>query len=247
MRLSGHTALVTGAGRNLGKAIALELAREGADIVVGTRSNVEEAAEVCREIESLGRRSVSVQADVGNPGEVQRAVETAQSSLGTIDILISNAVERQHKDYIETTDEEWRRMFEVVVNGAFYLTRALIPGMMERGWGRVVFISGYGAFDHHSVSLSAAKMALVGMCESLARGYGKNGILLNTISPGIFATSREPGSPSVTTPERLERIPVRKAGEPHEIAKLCALLSSDDNGFITGENILMNGGEHMRP
>jgi 3-oxoacyl-[acyl-carrier protein] reductase len=247
MLLSGHTALVTGAGRNLGRAIALELAREGADIAVNTRSNREEAAEVCREIEALGRRSLSVQADVGDPDAVQRAVETARQGLGTIDILISSAVERQHSDYVQTTNEEWRRMFEVVVDGAFYLTRALIPDMLEQGWGRVVFISGYGAFNHHSVSLAASKRALVGMCESLARGYGEHGILFNTISPGFFATSREPGSPSVMTPERLARIPVRRAGQPHEIARLCALLASDDNGFITGENILMNGGEHMRP
>lgn len=242
MSLGGHTALVTGAGRNLGRAIALELARQGADVAVNTRTNKDEAEGVCREIEALGRRAHGVQADVSDQEQVRRMVESVAQTLGPVDVLVSNAVARDHTDFLSLTEKEWRGTLGVVLDGAYYLTQQLLPAMLERGWGRVIYISAYGPFNQRVVPLAAGKFALHGLCQSLARGYGDKGILFNTISPGVFDTAREQPLPA----EMLRAIPLGKLGQPADVARLCAFLASDENAFITGQNIYINGGEYMK-
>ena len=154
-KLEGKVALVTGSGRNIGRATVLKLAGEGAHVVVNARSNQQEAEAVAREARDLGVKAVSVLADVGKKAEVEALAAKALSEFGRVDILINNAAIRPHKPFIETTDADWELIRSVVLDGALYLTRALIEPMVENRYGRILFFVGDGAIS------AAAAAALI--------------------------------------------------------------------------------------
>src|SRR5688572_6753036 len=149
-KLDGRVALITGSGRNIGRATALMLAREGADIVVNARSNQQEAESVAREVRDLGRKAIPVLGDVGDKQQVENLAAKALSEFGRVDILINNAAIRPHKPFLEVTDEDWERVRNVVLDGAFYLTRALIGEMAKNNYGRVLFFCGDGSISARS-------------------------------------------------------------------------------------------------
>jgi 3-oxoacyl-[acyl-carrier protein] reductase len=189
-KLQGKVALVTGSGRNIGRATVLKLAAEGAHIVVNARANQQEAESVAREVRDLGVKSVPILADVGNKEEVERMAEKALSEFGRVDILINNAAIRPHKPFTEVTDEDWERVRNVVLDGAFYLTRALIPAMVRNKYGRILFFCGDGSISAHGhgrAHLSAAKMGLIGMARGLASEFAAHNIRVNVVSPGSMA------------------------------------------------------------
>ena len=170
-KLEGKVALVTGSGRNIGRATVLKLAGEGAHIVVNARSNQQEAEAVAREVRELGVKAVPVLADVGNKAEVAALAEKALSEFGRVDILINNAAIRPHKPFTETTDADWERIRGVVLDGALYLTRALIEPMIKNSYGRILFFCGDGSISASGsgrTHLSAAKMGLIGVARGLA-------------------------------------------------------------------------------
>ncbi|MSQ25571.1 MAG: SDR family oxidoreductase [Dehalococcoidia bacterium] len=245
MSLAGKTALITGAGQNLGKAMALEMARQGANIVVNTRSNVAQAEAVQREIEALGARAMVALADVGDEAQVQRMARNATQVFGGVDILVCSAANRggHDKEYTDSTIEEWRAVHRVILEGAFFLTRAVLPHMTSKQWGRILFLSGYGPFNHKAAALSTAKFGLNGLCEALARGYGAHGVLVNVLSPGVMETVRDPSRQ--LRPDRTSQIPVGHLGSPQDFAKFAAFLCSPENSFVTGETIMVNGGQVM--
>ena len=146
-RLEGKVALVTGSGRNIGRATVLKLAREGANIVVNARSNEQEAQAVAREAQDLGVKAISVIADVGKKNEVEAMAAKALGEFGRVDILINNAAIRPHKPFLDVSDEDWERVRNVVLDGAFYLTRALIGEMVKNKYGRVLFFCGDGSIS----------------------------------------------------------------------------------------------------
>lgn len=245
MSLIGKTALITGAGQNLGKAMALEMARQGANIVVNTRGNVAQAETVRREIEALGVRAIVAQADVSDEAQVRRMAAEAAQAFGGVDILVCSAANRggHDKEYTESTIEEWRAVHRVILEGAYFLTRAVLPHMTSKEWGRILFLSGYGPFNHKSAALSTAKFGLNGLCQALARGYAPQGVLANVLSPGVMETVREPNRR--LPPGRAAQIPVGHLGSPEDFAKFATFLCSSENSFVTGETIMVNGGQVM--
>ena len=244
-RLEGKVALVTGSGRNIGRATVLKLAAEGADVVVNARSNREEAESVAEEARALGVRALPVLADVGNKEQVDSMVSMAMSEFGKVDILINNAAIRPHKPFLEVTLEDWETVRGVVLDGAFYCTSAVLPSMVENQYGRIIFFTGDGAFQGtpQRAHVSAAKMGLIGLARSLASEFAPHNIRVNVVSPGSIDTSREhPEWYPQSRPPDASRIPLGRQGRVEEIAATCLFLVSDDGGFITGQAIHANGG-----
>ena len=243
MRLEGRVALVTGSGRNIGRAIALRFAQEGADVIVNARSNEAEATAVADEVRRLGRRALVAIADVADHAQVQRMVDRAMAELGRIDILINNAAVRPAKSFDQLTIEDWEYARGVVLDGAFYCTRAVVPSMIEHRFGRIVFLTGGGAFQGvpDRAHVSAAKMGLVGMARGLATELGPKGIRVNVISPGLIDTTRVPGT-VVPGTGRGGNGPLGRRGTVEEIADAALYLVSGESSFVTGQTLHVNGG-----
>ena len=243
-KLDGKVALVTGSGRNIGRATVLKLAAEGANVVVNSRSNRGEAEAVANEARALGVKALSLVADVAKKDEVDRMVSKALSELGRIDILINNAAIRPHKPFAELTVQDWEEVRGVVLDGAFYCTRAVIDSMVKNGYGRILFFTGEGAFMGGAKRghVSAAKMGLVGLARSLAAEFAPHNIRVNVVCPGSIDTSRaNPQWYGGRAPDA-KGIPLGRQGSVDEIAATCLFLVSDDGGFITGQTIHANGG-----
>jgi NAD(P)-dependent dehydrogenase (short-subunit alcohol dehydrogenase family) len=243
-KLEGKVALVTGSGRNIGRATVLKLAAEGAHVVVNARANQAEADAVAREARALGVKALAVIADVARKDQVDAMVARALSELGRIDILINNAAIRPHKPFTELTAQDWESVRGVVLDGALYCTRAAIESMVANSYGRIVFLTGEGAFVGGAgrAHVSAAKMGLVGLARGLASEFAGRNIRVNVVSPGSIDTTRanpewyQGRVPSATG------IPLGRQGTVDEIAATCVFLVSDDGGFITGQTIHVNGG-----
>jgi len=243
-KLDGKVALVTGSGRNIGRATVLKLAGEGAHIVVNTRSNQEEADAVVREARELGVKALAVVADVGERAQVEAMAAKALAEFGRVDILINNAAIRPHKPFTELTVEDWERVRGIILDGPLFLTRALIGSMVANNYGRVIFFTGDGSYTGGKgrAHVSAAKMGLVGMARALATEFAPNNIRVNVVSPGSIDTRRDnPEWYQGRTPNAAG-IPLGRQGHVDELAAACLFLVSDDGGFITGQTIHVNGG-----
>ena len=244
-KLEGKVALVTGSGRNIGRATVLKLAGEGAHVVVNARSNQAEADAVVREAQALGVKAMAVVADVGSRDQMEAMAARALSEFGRVDILINNAAIRPHKPFTELTVEDWEYVRGVVLDGAFYLTRAVIGSMVENGYGRILFFCGEGAFaaaGSGRAAVSAAKMGLVGLARGLASEFAGRNIRVNVVSPGSIDTTRANPEWYGNRPPGAAGIPMGRQGKVDEIAATCLFLVSDDGGFITGQTIHVNGG-----
>ena len=244
MSLAGKVALITGSGRNIGRSIALELARAGADVVVNARTNQQEIDQVAGEARALGRKALPLLADVGEKNQLEKLLNDALSEFGRIDVVVNNAATRPHKPFVDMSYEDWRSVLATDLDAAFLCTKAALPGMMERKWGRVINISGLQAFQgrHGGAHISAAKVGLIGLTRALSTELAPHGILVNCVVPGLIDTLRD-GQARARTPERLADIPAGRMGAPEDIASICGFLCSDTNGFITGQTIHVNGGE----
>ena len=250
-KLPGRVALITGASRNIGRAIALAFAGEGADLVLNTRANAGELEAVAAECRKAGVRVLTVLADVADAAAVESMVERGRAELGAIDILVCNAAIRPHKALIETSLEEWHRVMDVNLNAAFYLARAVVPGMKERRRGSIIALGGQSSLTSrpNTVAVTVAKTGLLGLVRALAAELGPSGIRVNMVAPGFIDTERRyadwypefrqapPGAP-----ERLEEIPLRRLGRPEEIADACLFLASDSSAYVTGDVIRVMGG-----
>jgi len=243
-KLDGKVALVTGSGRNIGRATVLKLAGEGAHVVVNARRNEEEAEAVAREARALGVRALAVIADVAKRDEVEAMAAKALAEFGRVDILINNAAIRPHKPFTDLTQEDWETVRGIVLDGALYLTRAVIPSMVENRYGRILFFCGDGAYAGGSgrAHISAAKMGLVGLARSLASEFAPQNIRVNVVSPGSIDTRRDNPEWYHGRPPSASGIPLGRQGHVDEIAATCLFLVSDDGGFITGQTIHVNGG-----
>jgi NAD(P)-dependent dehydrogenase (short-subunit alcohol dehydrogenase family) len=243
-KLEGRIALVTGSGRNIGRATVLKLAEEGAHVVVNSRTNQAEAEAVAREAQARGVKAIAVVADVARKDQVDAMVARAMSEFGRIDILVNNAAIRPHKPFTDVTVQDWEAVRGVVLDGAVYCTRAVIESMVKNQYGRILFFTGEGAFTGGSgrAHVSAAKMGLVGFARALASEFAAQNIRVNVVSPGSIDTSRaNPEWYQGRTPNAAG-IPLGRQGTVDEIAATCLFLVSDDGGFITGQTIHANGG-----
>jgi 3-oxoacyl-[acyl-carrier protein] reductase len=245
-KLDGKVALITGSGRNIGRATALKLAGEGAHIVVNARANEAEAEAVAREVREKGVKAVAVLADVAKKEQVDALAARALSEFGRVDILINNAAIRPHKPFTEVTVQDWEHVRGVVLDGAFYLTQAVIPSMVKNNYGRILFFTGDGAFTGGSgrAHVSAAKMGLVGFARALASEFAPQNIRANVVSPGSIDTRRDNPEWYRGHAPNAAGIPLGRQGQVDEIAATCLFLVGDDGGFITGQTIHVNGGAH---
>jgi 3-oxoacyl-[acyl-carrier protein] reductase len=249
--IAGKAALVTGSGRNIGRAIVLELAARGANVIVNTRSNEAEAETVATEAESLGVRSLVVMGDAAEKATVERMRTEAEKAFGGVDIYVSNAARRQNKDFFEVTDDEWHYYRDQQLDASWYLAKAFVPGMRDRGWGRVVHITGAGGFvgTFKTIAHSVGEGGLHAMTKCLAQGLGQYGITVNEVSPGVVATDRDMEAQPELTRERSDEIaqtiPIGRQPAPEELAWACAFLCSTRAAAITGMVIHVNGGQWM--
>jgi 3-oxoacyl-[acyl-carrier protein] reductase len=249
--IAGKAALVTGSGRNIGRAIVMELAARGANVIVNTRSNEAEAETVATEAESLGVRSLVVMGDAAEKDTVERMRTEAEKAFGGVDIYVSNAARRQNKDFFEVTDEEWHYYRDQQLDASWYLAKAFVPGMRDRGWGRVVHITGAGGFVgmFKTIAHSVGEGGLHAMTKCLAQGLGQYGITVNEVSPGVVATDRDMEAQPELTRERsgkiAQTIPIGRQPAPEELAWACAFLCSTRAAAITGMVIHVNGGQWM--
>ena len=244
-KLDGKVALVTGSGRNIGRATVLKLAGEGAHVVVNARANRAEADAVVSEARGLGVKALAVIADVAKRDQVEAMAAKALSEFGRVDILINNAAIRPHKPFPELTVEDWEYVRGVVLDGALYLTRALVGAMVANKYGRILFFVGDGAFSGRGsgrAHISAAKMGLIGLARGLASEFAPHNIRVNVVSPGSIDTRRDNPEWYQGRPPNAEGIPLGRQGSVDEIAATCLFLISEDGGFITGQTIHVNGG-----
>jgi len=251
MKLEGRTAFVTGASRNIGRAIALAFAAEGADVVLNTRVNQEELEAVAAECRKAGVRAVPVLGDIADAAAVDAMAQQGLAELGAIDVLVCNAAIRPHRAVTETSLEDWHRVIGVNLHSAFYLARAIVPGMKERRRGSIIAIGGQSSLTGrpNTAAVTAAKTGLLGFVRALAAELGPFGIRANMVIPGTMDTERRyaewypefrkapPGAP-----EQLKQIPLGRLGRPEEIADACLFLASDASAYITGDEIRVMGG-----
>jgi 3-oxoacyl-[acyl-carrier protein] reductase len=242
MQLQDRVALVTGAARNIGRSVALAFAREGADVVVTALTHGAEAEAVAEEIRDLGRRALVCTVDTTDADAVAAMAARVLAELGRVDILVLNAAIRPNSSILEMTYEEWRRVIDVNLDSAFHCTRAFLPGMLERGWGRIITFGGAHAMQKGAAErthVGAGKGGLLGFTRCLAVELGSTGVTVNMVSPGSIDTVRahpiRGGGPS-------EFIPAGRRGTPDEIAAACLYFASPLAGYTTGQVLGVNGG-----
>jgi 3-oxoacyl-[acyl-carrier protein] reductase len=233
--------MVTGAGRNIGRAIALELAGWGADVVVVTGSNNAEAESVANEVRDLGRRAHAGVADVRDEASIHALTDEARRTLGPPTILVNNAAVRRETPFLELSTGEWRVVTSIILDGAFVCAQEILPDMLEAGWGRVVNIAGLSGQTgaSHRAHVVTAKSGLIGFTKALAHEYGGHNITVNAVSPGTIDTTRAGKLPRHIA-ER--RIPVGRKGRPDEVATMVRYLVSEEAAFINGQTLNVNGG-----
>ena len=254
--LDGKVAVVTGASQGIGRAIALGLAEEGADLVLCARRRPGLDA-VAAEVEALGRRAAVVPGDVATPDGTAAIATAALDAFGAVDILVNNAGKGAPKPLLELTSEDWQASLELNLLSAVRLSQALVPQMRERGWGRIVNISSRVGRepDPYFAAYAAAKAALINFSKSLANGFSKDGVLTNCVVPGLIrseaideAARRSAEATGKTVEEVFDAtlakrpIPAGRIGEPDDVAGLVALLVSDRGSWITGSCFTVDGG-----
>jgi 3-oxoacyl-[acyl-carrier protein] reductase len=244
--LTGKVAIVTGAGRNIGRAIALTLAEAGASILINARSNRSEAEAVAREIESIGSRALVHIGDVADPKAVQVMADAASLGFGRIDILINNAALRREKPFAEIDYAEWREILDVTLDGAFHCTKACLPALRKSGAGAIVNIGGLsahtGAKDRAHVV--TAKAGIIGLTRALAHDLADDGITVNCVVPGLIGTPRPKDKPQPAHHLTHQTI-TGERGKPEDVAAAVRFLCSPGARYITGQAIHANGGAYL--
>lgn len=249
MPLQGQTAIVTGAARRIGREIALHLARAGARVVVNTRASASEAEAVVNEIVANGGQAMLAVADVTDPNAVHDMVARVVDRFGGVEILIHNAVLREHAPLHELTLESWRKSIAIVLDGAFLCAQNVVPHMEKVRCGSILFIGGASSFlGSEGPALPTAKSGLVGLTRSLALSLGPKGIRVNLLSPGRI----ESESDDAANRERLsrtrpvDRIPLRRTGTPEEVARAATAIVGPNFSYLTGQTLHLAGGLVMQ-
>jgi len=243
--LAGKTALVTGASRNIGRAIALRLASAGANIVVNTLQDRAAAEHVATEIEAMGSRSLIEVADIVDRAAVDRMVENATTVFGSVDILVCNASSRGQIDFLDLDYAAWRRVIDISIDGTFHCAQAALPGMIAKGWGRIITLGGISwhiGFKRRAHNLTG-KSGLTGLTRALAVEFGDRGITANVIAPGAVATARPASAGAL--PVRTTLPPVPREAHVGEIASAALFLAHPDQAYLTGQIIHVNGGTYL--
>ena len=244
--LSGRVALVTGAGRNIGRAMAKALAAGGATVIVNVRSNKSEAEQVVREIERDGGKSIAAVADVGDEKAVYAMVDGAAREFGRLDYLVNNAALRQEQAFEEMSFKEWRDVLGVTLDGAFHCAKACLPYLKQSGAGAIVNIGGLSAHtgSKHRAHVTAAKLGLVGFTRGLAHDLAKDHVTVNLVAPGTIDTPRDPAA-AKPAHHLINNTLTGRRGSPDEVASMVRFLCGPGARYITGQTIHVNGGAYF--
>ena len=244
--LTGKVAIVTGAGRNIGRAIALALAQAGASILINARSNRAEAEAVAREVETLGVKALVHIGDVADAAAVQAMAEAVLDHFGRIDILVNNAALRREKPFAEMDYAEWREIMDVTLDGTFHCVKACLPALRKSGAGTIVNIGGLSAHTgaRNRAHVVTAKAGIIGFTHALAHELADDGITVNCVVPGLIGTSRPKDRPQPAHHSTHQTIAGGR-GRPEDVAAAVRFLCSPGARYITGQAIHANGGAYL--
>jgi 3-oxoacyl-[acyl-carrier protein] reductase len=244
-----RVALVTGGSRGIGRATALRLAGEGADVAISYASRVGEADEVVREIETLGRRGLCVRCDVSKPAEVREMAGRTREALGPIDLLVHCGAISNLSDHAELSYQRWQETIDVDLTGTYLVVFAVKDQMIERRFGRIVLLSSIAALRPRKMQIhySAAKAGVIALTRCCAEAFAPYNVRVNCVAPGLVETEMV----HVLSDEAIARIagetPLGRVGEPDEIASVIRFLLSDESSFMTGQTVVACGGRVMMP
>jgi 3-oxoacyl-[acyl-carrier protein] reductase len=244
-----RVALVTGGSRGIGRASALRLASEGADVAIGYVSRRSDAAEVVAEIEALGRRALACACDVSKPDDVNRLVATTRDRLGPIDLLVHSGGISNLSDHTELTLERWREMIDVNLTGTYLIVFAVKDAMIERGFGRIVLLSSVAALRPRKMQIhyASAKAGVIALTRCCAEAFAPHGVRINAIAPGLIETEMARVLSPGMTQKVVAETPMGRLGQPEEVAAAVRYLLSEDSSFMTGQTLAVSGGRIMLP
>ena len=244
--LDGKVAIVTGAGRNIGRAIALALAESGASVVVNVRSNRVEADAVAREIEAAGSRTLFHVGDVADASSVQAMADAAMQAFGRIDILVNNAALRREKPFAEMSYAEWREIMDVTLDGTFHCVKACLPALRQSGAGTIVNIGGLSAHTgaRDRAHVVTAKAGIIGFTRALAHDLAADGITVNCVVPGLIGTPRPKDKPEPAHHLTHQTISGAR-GRPEDVAAAVRFLCGPGARYVNGQAIHANGGAYL--
>jgi len=247
MNLTGKAVLVTGASRGIGREIALELARQGANVAVNFAGSEAKANEVVDEIKALGRDAIAVKCNVSNAEEVTEMVKGTIDRFGKLDILVNNAGITKDNLLMRMKEEEWDDVININLKGVFLCTKAVTRQMMKQRVGRIINIASIVGVSGNpgQANYVAAKAGVIGLTKTTAKELASRNITVNAIAPGFITTDMTDKLPEEVRAEMLKQIPLARLGEPKDIAKITAFLASDDSSYITGQTFHVDGGMVM--
>ena len=246
MKLTDKVALVTGAAQGIGKAVALLLARNGADIVVSD-INLEKAEETAKEVQALGRKALATKVDVATLGDVEKMVEAILAQFGKIDILVNNAGIARDKLILRMTEEDWDAVLNINLKGTFNCTKAVVRHMSKQRSGKIVNIASVvGEMGNAGQgNYAASKAGVIGFTKTIAREFAQRGINVNAIAPGYIETPMTDTLPDKAKEELKRLIPMDRLGKPEDVAEAVLFLVSEASSYITGHVLNVNGGIYM--
>lgn len=247
MKLAGKIALVTGASRGIGREIALELAREGANVAINYAGSEAKALEVAEEIKAMGREAITIQADVSNSESVESMVKQTIESFGRLDILVNNAGITKDNLMMRMKEADWDDVININLKGVFLCTKAVTRQMMKQRNGRIINISSIVGVSGNAgqANYVAAKSGVIGLTKTTAKELATRGITVNAIAPGFITTDMTDKLNDETKSEMLKQIPLARLGEPIDIAKTALFLASEDSRYMTGQTLHIDGGMVM--
>jgi 3-oxoacyl-(acyl-carrier-protein) reductase len=245
--LKEKTAMVTGGSRGIGRAAAIALAEAGADVAVSFQHSADAANAVCREVRHLGVRARAYRSDVGQMNDMQLMVERVLEDFGHVDILVNNAGITRDKSFLKMTDEMWDEVLRTNLNGPANAMRAVLPGMIAAGWGRIINVSSIVglAGNFGQANYSAAKGGLIALTKTLARETARKGVTVNAVAPGFIETDMTKDLSGEAIKSVESATPVGRLGLPHEVAAAIVFLATPAASYVTGQVISVNGGMYM--